>query len=146
MSDITLSEVISELERKRDSLDEAIEALRKLINPENSQKPVPKRTYKKKKEAKEGRLKIPHEEVRMGGDLVDSSEEFSSNIELTPMCAGALEIGKSLSEPFSATDLQARLDGEPQRAYQWVSAWKRKGWISTVGYGQYKRSALWGED
>jgi hypothetical protein len=42
-------------------------------------------------------------------------------------------------------DLRARLDGPHQRAYQWVADWKRKNWIETVGFGQYRKTVTFGE-
>lgn len=72
-------------------------------------------------------------------------EEDDSNAKVGPLDKKAVKIGMSLLEPFTATDLQARLDGHKGRAFEWISAWKRQDWLKTVGFGSYKRSPTFGE-
>ena len=76
---------------------------------------------------------------------------FGPNGKWEPDCEQAVELGKNLSGTFTATDLTARLDPDSaghsgsQRAYLWVSNWKRHLWIESVGYGQYRKTARFGE-
>lgn len=66
------------------------------------------------------------------------------NSNATPLSDQGIAIGKSLKEPFSNTDLRARMD-EPDRAYTWIAAWKRKNWLETAGFGQYRRTKDFGK-
>ena len=51
----------------------------------------------------------------------------------------AVAIGRTLGQPFTATDLQARLDKDDQRkAYHWIADWKHRGWCETVGFASYR--------
>lgn len=68
-----------------------------------------------------------------------------NNENLTPMQEGAVKIGKSLRDPFTPNDLRARLDGERTRAGNWLTAWKTRGWIETVGFGQYRKTEAFGK-
>ena len=68
-----------------------------------------------------------------------------NNESITPLADEALSIGRTLGNPFTPTDLSARLDGESKRAYNWLAAWKRKGWIETCGFGQYRKTPTFGE-
>lgn len=56
----------------------------------------------------------------------------------------AVEIGKTLIDPWTPTDLMARLDGDRTRAYAWCADWKARGWIDTVGFGQYRKTEKFG--
>lgn len=73
-------------------------------------------------------------------------EPEGSNLNATPLADEGIRIGRTLLEPFSANDLAARLDGldNTKRSYNWLAAWKRKGWVETVGFGIYRRSATFG--
>lgn len=62
----------------------------------------------------------------------------------TPHSAEGIALGRTLLNPWTPTDLQARLDGEKTRAYYWIAQWKRKGWIDTVGVGQYRKTEAFG--
>lgn len=55
-----------------------------------------------------------------------------------------IAIGRTLVGSFTATDLRARLDGDDTRAFYWISIWKGKGWIETVGFNQYRCTANFG--
>lgn len=73
------------------------------------------------------------------------SREPESNLDVTPLSAAGIKIGLSLREPFTPTDLRARLDGPAGREYTWLAAWKRKDWLDTVSFGIYKRKGTFGE-
>lgn len=75
----------------------------------------------------------------------DMSDNEFDNSKWAPTDHRSVRLGFSLQEPFSATDLRARLDGEANRAYEWLAAWKRKSWIETCGFNQYRRSAKFGQ-
>lgn len=73
----------------------------------------------------------------------------NTNSDLIPTNPEATNIGLSLREPFTATDLAARLDSSnghnpATRAYQWLAYWKRSGRIETCGFGQYIRTKTFG--
>lgn len=67
------------------------------------------------------------------------------NSNATPLSDEAIAIGKSLGQPFTVTDLKSRLDGDDKRPYNFIAAWKRKAWIETAGFGQYRRTKEFGE-
>jgi hypothetical protein len=69
----------------------------------------------------------------------------NDNSQAAPLSEEGIRVGNNLQEPFTNTDLQARLDGDIGRAYSWVAAWKRKGWIDTVSFGTYRRTKTFGE-
>lgn len=73
---------------------------------------------------------------------LESSE--GNNLSVTPLSEAGIRIGRTLQDPFSATDLQVRLDGDKTRAYYWVTQWKRKDWIDTVGFAQYRKTERFG--
>ncbi len=75
-----------------------------------------------------------------GAGSEDSNEDWGS------MHQGSIKLGLSLSEPFSPTDLEARLDGDDTRkkAHQWIAEWKGKGWVSTVSFNNFKRTEKFG--
>ena len=72
------------------------------------------------------------------GPLVDD------NTNATPMSDEGIRIGRTLGQPFSPTDLSARLDGDKRRACNWIHSWKTKGWIDNCGYGQYRLTESFG--
>lgn len=101
------------------------------------------------KTPKRGRKRKTREQA---GETIDSEPSASgpavvpeNNQSLTPLDNAAVQIGKTLSEPFTPTDLRSRLDGAPIRANNWIAAWKRQGWIETCGFGQYRRTKTFGE-
>lgn len=75
----------------------------------------------------------------------EATESDKDNRGVSALSAEGVRIGRTLIDPWSATDLQARLDGVKGRAFEWISLWKRKGWIDTVGFGQYRKTASFGE-
>lgn len=80
-------------------------------------------------------------------DWADTSGPVGQGNEtVTPGSKAAVAIGNTLVEPFSATDLKARLDGDGHaRSYHFVAEWKRRSWIETCGHLLYKRTARFGE-
>lgn len=75
----------------------------------------------------------------------DPTVPEGSNLNATATSDEGIRIGRSIVDPFTATDLRARLDGPQQRVYNWIAAWKRKQWIETVGFGQYVRTSQFGK-
>lgn len=73
------------------------------------------------------------------------TEPVGGNVAVKPWESEAVEIGKTLREPFSLLDLESRLDGRAnQRAGQWLADWKARGWVTTSSFQQYRRSASFG--
>lgn len=58
----------------------------------------------------------------------------------------AIEILSTLRDPFTPTDLTARLDGPGVRAYVWLAHWQKAGWIVDVGIQLYRKTATNGND
>lgn len=143
---------IEELKLRRAHLDQTITMLEAAARAFGSPVATPataapvekvKRKYKKRVKAAEpvSRFEVP---VTSAPPQEPSPGE-TPNIDLTPLSAGGIAIGKTLSGPFTATDLQARLDGPKGRAYTWIAAWKRKDWLNTVGFNAYSRKENFGE-
>ena len=48
-------------------------------------------------------------------------------------------IARSMPPEFATQSLTMRLgDHEPGRAYRWIAAWHRAGWLAKVSYGRYR--------
>jgi hypothetical protein len=53
---------------------------------------------------------------------------------------GGIAVGASLAATFSSTDLRARLD-EGEDAGQWLMQWRNKGWITSAGVREFRKTA-----
>lgn len=62
-----------------------------------------------------------------------------------PLSDASIALGLTLGEPFTSTDIQARLDGNSTKAYELIAGWKRKGWLETIAFGTYRRTAAFGK-
>jgi hypothetical protein len=62
--------------------------------------------------------------------------------DVLPSTAIAAEIGQTLSEIFTLTDMQARVGNA--RASMWIARWKEIGWLDTVGAFTYQRTKTFG--
>jgi len=137
----TVSRLIERFERKE---HRRVEGKRVKLLTNGAKVPVPKRRQALRAAVVISAPKIKVPEVREPPPIApDTSTD--DNRELTPCSDGAIRIGRTLSDPFTPMDLRARLDGPHQRAYQWVADWKRKNWIETVGFGQYRKTVTFGE-
>ncbi len=136
---------IQRLEQARFTLDELYGGSGETEAPAPEAKP--KRVYKKRavKPAPLVVMAAPARElVPTNGHAPTASESPEDNSEATPLGADGIALGRKLANPFTATDLGARLDGGVPRAYTWVAAWKRKAWIEQAGFGQYRRTDSFG--
>jgi hypothetical protein len=68
------------------------------------------------------------------------SEEF----DVPPMHKKAVEVGKTLINPWSLTDLMARINGDTKRAQMWVVSWLEIEWVEPVGYNIYRLTDKFG--
>jgi hypothetical protein len=66
------------------------------------------------------------------------------NRKTTATSKEGISLGNTLGQPFTVTDLRARLDGDQKRSYNWVALWKGRGWIETCGFGSYRRTEKFG--
>lgn len=132
---------IQDLEAERDKLDEMISLLEQLGEADSDDTPAEPVKRKQRRRA----VAVPvAPKVVAGQPPPVSSASADDNSNVTPLSDRGIAIGKTLTEPFTPTDLNARLDGDTGRAYTWIAAWKRKTWIETVGFGQYKRAQNYG--
>lgn len=84
-------------------------------------------------------LPLPH-----GPKSTATPATEADNRSWTPHMPEGIALGRTLVDPWTPTDLQARLDGDKTRAYYWIAQWKRKSWIETVGFGSYRKTADFG--
>jgi hypothetical protein len=102
----------------------------------------PKRTYKPRKaKAAEEESSEPAEVLAEGPRVAPTDND---NRDVNATSPEAIAIGKTLGQPFSNTDLRARLDGDSGRDYRWIATWKAKDWIETCGFGAYRRTRTFG--
>ncbi len=66
---------------------------------------------------------------------------------LTPLSPSGIRLGRTLNDPFSATDLRARLDcnGDSNLPHNWLYAWGKKDWVERAGYGIYRKTEKFGQ-
>jgi hypothetical protein len=74
---------------------------------------------------------------------VAPTDADNRNVQATDQ--DGIALGNGLGQPFTTTDLQARLDGDKKRSYNWVALWKGRGWIETCGFGSYRRTEKFGK-
>jgi len=71
--------------------------------------------------------------------------EKSDEWDIPPMHKKAVEAGRTLLDPWSLTDVMARVGGDMDMAKQWVIAWLEVEWIKPSGFGLYRKTAKFGE-
>lgn len=142
MSDLGSSavpELIAELEARIRIYQNVIELLR-VKKPEQPSVDGPAEPKQLVSVAKAKPIQVPKPAAKP--PALESSD--GNNVSVTPISEAGIRIGRTLQDPFSATDLQVRLDGDKTRAYYWVAQWKRKDWIDTVGFAQYRKTERFG--
>lgn len=67
---------------------------------------------------------------------------------LNAMDEESIAIGRSLSmESFGIKDIESQLrlvNKTTSNVWNWISAWKNKSWIETLGAGRYKKKGCFG--
>lgn len=134
-----LNDLLVELAQLRDESDVAIQEAK----PRIERRGRPRKGLSRSQEIESRAKAILGDQGTAKNGNAESADENSAVRCTSP---GAMKIANSLQDPFTATDLRARLDGEPRRAYSWIYSWQRKGWIETVGVGSYRKTASFGKD
>lgn len=142
MSD-AIQRALLELEAKRDQLISAISVLRSLgptTMPNGRSDPANGHTHRPKRGRPPRKLLTQPPPKR----IPDASAEHEDVDNASgPMSDAGVRVGKTLVDPFSPTDLRARMDN-PKLAYSWIYAWQQKGWVENSGYGQYRKTDKFG--
>jgi hypothetical protein len=136
-----VAKTVEMIEEKIEKLNQLVEFLREL--GETGEETVPALQEPIRQRRKYTRRAKPADEPAPSSKLQDAVVPVD-NKNLTPLSDGGVQIGRTLTNPFTITDLRARLDGEPTRASNWIFAWKNKGWIEPNGFGQYKKTEAFG--
>lgn len=82
-------------------------------------------------------------ELETEPERAKEAEKPADNSKLQPGSAEAIEIGRTLTDGFTPTDLAARLDRG--QAPLFLADWKARGWIERAGFGQYRRTEKFGK-
>lgn len=67
-----------------------------------------------------------------------------AEFDVPPMHKKAVDIGKTLIDPWTATDLMARLGGDMGRSQMWIISWLEIAWIEPSGFGLYRKTKTFG--
>jgi hypothetical protein len=74
----------------------------------------------------------------------EKRQSANDEFNFPPMHNKAVEIGKTLIDPWTVTDLIARVGGDSDRAVQWINSWLDVQWVETCGYRQFRKTKEFG--
>jgi hypothetical protein len=84
------------------------------------------------------------EALTIPAPAVPAAEDKPAPINTAATGPDALRIAGTLRDVFSTTDLAARLDNANLIGL-WLSDWRRRGWIETVGTREYQKTGSFGK-
>ena len=94
-------------------------------------------------------LKEIHEAIKaLGGEVIKQPIQDGTTLlhlnesNQTPLSDEGMKKLIMLSTEFTTEEVFTLLGNNKTEAYQWIAAWKRKGYIDTIARGNYRKTSI----